>query len=225
MLVLLGAHHILHISTVRVKQVQETWLASLNSGIFVNHTWKIIFTKLGCLSRYSDWATEWKTRSSNSGRNKKPFSPTNAPHQLWDPPILLFIGYGGSYPEIKRPEHIIDYAPPSITEVKNEWRQTSASPLRLHGLDRDNFTLLHFAVYTTKKSTRMNKRLILFRDSEVRHPLRCAIPVLCLKIRWVKISPKHNYEYMAKWWCLLAIEQLHVSAYSGHIQVLTTFLL
>jgi len=30
---------------------------------------------------------------------------------------------------------------------------------------------------------------------------------------------------MAKWWCLLAMEKLHVSAYSGHLQVLTTFLL
>ena len=25
-------------------------------------------------------------------------------------------------------------------------------------------------------------------------------------IRWSKFSQKHNYEYMAKWWCLLAIE-------------------
>ena len=30
---------------------------------------------------------------------------------------------------------------------------------------------------------------------------------------------------MAKLWCLLAMEELHVSAYSGHLQVLTTFLL
>jgi len=30
---------------------------------------------------------------------------------------------------------------------------------------------------------------------------------------------------MAKWWCLLAMEKLNVSAYSGHLQVLTTFLL
>jgi len=29
---------------------------------------------------------------------------------------------------------------------------------------------------------------------------------------------------MPKWWCLLAMEKLHVSAYSGHLQVLTTFL-
>ena len=30
---------------------------------------------------------------------------------------------------------------------------------------------------------------------------------------------------MAKCWCLLAVEKLHVSAYSGHLQVLTNFLL
>jgi hypothetical protein len=30
---------------------------------------------------------------------------------------------------------------------------------------------------------------------------------------------------MAKLWCLLAMDKLHVSAYSGHLQVLTTFLL
>ena len=44
-------------------------------------------------------------------------------------------------------------------------------------------------------------------------------------IWWGKFSQKHNYKYMAKWWCLLAMEKLHVSAYSGHLQVLTTFLL
>jgi len=44
-------------------------------------------------------------------------------------------------------------------------------------------------------------------------------------IWWGKFSQKHNYKYMAKWWCLWAIEKLHVSACSGHLQVLTTFLL
>jgi len=34
--------------------------------------------------------------------------------------------------------------------------------------------------------------------------LRCAIPVVCL--RWGKFSQKHNYEYMARWRYLLAIE-------------------
>jgi len=27
-----------------------------------------------------------------------------------------------------------------------------------------------------------------------------------LTIRWGKFSQKHNYEYLAKWWCLLVIE-------------------
>jgi len=44
-------------------------------------------------------------------------------------------------------------------------------------------------------------------------------------ILWGKFSQKHNYKYMAKWWYLLAIEKLHVSAYSGYHQVLTTCLL
>jgi len=30
---------------------------------------------------------------------------------------------------------------------------------------------------------------------------------------------------MVKWWCLLAMEKLHVSAYSGRLQVLITFFL
>ena len=44
-------------------------------------------------------------------------------------------------------------------------------------------------------------------------------------IRWAKFSQKHKYKYMAKLWCLLTMEKLHVSAYSGHRQVSTTFLL
>jgi len=44
-------------------------------------------------------------------------------------------------------------------------------------------------------------------------------------IWWGKFSQKHNYKCMGKWWCLLAMEKLHVSAYNGHLQVLTTFLL
>ena len=44
-------------------------------------------------------------------------------------------------------------------------------------------------------------------------------------IMWGKFSQKHDYKYMAKWWCLLAMEKLHVSACGGHHQVLTPFLL
>ena len=44
-------------------------------------------------------------------------------------------------------------------------------------------------------------------------------------IWWGKFCQKHNYKCMVKWWCLLEMEKLHVSAYSGHLQVLTIFLL
>jgi len=42
---------------------------------------------------------------------------------------------------------------------------------------------------------------------------------------WGKFSQKHNYKCVSKWWYLLAMEKLRVSAYSGHLRVLTTFLL
>ena len=44
-------------------------------------------------------------------------------------------------------------------------------------------------------------------------------------IWWGKLSKKHNYKYMAKWWCLLAMEKTALPAYGGHLQVLTTSLL
>jgi hypothetical protein len=32
------------------------------------------------------------------------------------------------------------HSPPSIAEVKNEWSYTSIPAIRLHGVDRNNFT-------------------------------------------------------------------------------------
>jgi len=48
--------------------------------------------------------------------------------------------------------------------------------------------------------------------------------LLCVwNIWWGKFSQKHNYTYMGKWWCLLALDKLHVSVYSGHLQVWQLF--
>jgi len=47
----------------------------------------------------------------------------------------------------------------------------------------------------------------------------CKLLIWC-SVRWGKFSQNHNSEYLVNWWCLLAIEKLHVSAYSGHNQVL-----
>jgi len=34
-----------------------------------------------------------------------------------------------------------DHSSPSRADVKNEWRWNSAAPVRLHGMDRDIFTV------------------------------------------------------------------------------------
>jgi len=31
-------------------------------------------------------------------------------------------------------------------------------------------------------------------------------------VRWGNFSQKYNYEYMAKWWCLLVIEKNYISS-------------
>jgi hypothetical protein len=43
---------------------------------------------------------------------------------------------------VKQRERKVNHSPPSSVEVKNEWSYTFTPPLRLHGLDRDNFTVL-----------------------------------------------------------------------------------
>jgi hypothetical protein len=48
--------------------------------------------------------------------------------------LFFFLG-------VKRPGHEFDHIPPSAAEVKNEWSYTSAPPVYLHGVDRDNLTL------------------------------------------------------------------------------------
>jgi len=47
-------------------------------------------------------------------------------------PSLLFNGYLGSFPGIKRPERETNHSPSSSAEVKNGWIYTSAPPICLH---------------------------------------------------------------------------------------------
>jgi hypothetical protein len=51
-----------------------------------------------------------------------------APDRLSVRPSLLFIGYCGSLPEVKRPGREVDHFYPSSAEVKNEWKHNSTSP-------------------------------------------------------------------------------------------------
>ena len=44
------------------------------------------------------------------------------------------------FPSARRPGHEINHPRQSSAEVKNEWRYTSASPIRFRVMDRENFT-------------------------------------------------------------------------------------
>jgi hypothetical protein len=47
------------------------------------------------------------------------------------------------FPAVKRPDREFNHSRPSNSEVKNEWSH-NFTPLCLHGLGRDNFTLRSF---------------------------------------------------------------------------------
>jgi hypothetical protein len=73
-------------------------------------------------------------RGSNPDKIKRFFSPPKYLDRLWSPP---------SVPEfLPRPGHIVDHPPPSSTIVKNVWSNTSAPPIRLHGVDKGKFAFI-----------------------------------------------------------------------------------
>jgi hypothetical protein len=51
----------------------------------------------------------------------------------------------------KRPWLEVNYSPPSNADVKNEWSYTCTNPIRLHAVDRENFS----CIIITEAQTRM----------------------------------------------------------------------
>jgi hypothetical protein len=79
-------------------------------------------------------------------RDKRFLSCTKRPGRLGDPTSHLFIGHRGSFPAVKRLGHEVNHSSPSNDEVKQEWSYTSSPPIRLHGVDRENFTFVSITV-------------------------------------------------------------------------------
>jgi hypothetical protein len=73
-------------------------------------------------------------RGWSPGRGKRFFSLPKRPDRLWTPLTLKFNGTGVTW--VCRD---IDHSPSSSAEVKNEWSYTSASPIYLHCVDKENF--------------------------------------------------------------------------------------
>jgi hypothetical protein len=69
----------------------------------------------------------WMIQVSNSGRVRD---------------ISLFSGYQGSFPGIEQPGYEVDYSFPSGVKVKNEWSCNSVPPIRLHGMEKDDNSLV-----------------------------------------------------------------------------------
>ena len=100
-------------------------------------------------SQNSNWATGWKTPSSIPvfgpdiylfTKISRPALKPNQRPVTWIPAVLS---------QLKQPRRKSYHSPPPSAEVKNEWSYTSTPPIRLHGVERANFTIQVFVLKTS----------------------------------------------------------------------------
>jgi hypothetical protein len=73
-----------------------------------------------------------------SWQGQEVFNFSYGPEWLWGLPNFLFLGYQGSFPEVKRPGHEVDHSPQFSAEVKN-CGDVLLLPLICHNaMDRNN---------------------------------------------------------------------------------------
>jgi hypothetical protein len=77
-------------------------------------------------------------RESRQGKDIFLFSKTF--RHFLGPTQPLFSGYWG----VKRTGREVDHSPPSGAKAKNEWCLSSTPPIRLHGVERGNFTCVQY---------------------------------------------------------------------------------
>lgn len=94
--------------------------------------------------KLSTLAVGWMIRVLDPSRGQRFLSP-GYPDFLWHPPSFQFNGYQGFSVGLMWLGHEIGPSPPPASpKIKNEWSYTSVPHICLHGLHRDNFTLLLF---------------------------------------------------------------------------------
>ena len=105
------------------------------------------FLRTLCIFCKKIYKTFWSLTQYSSDRTNTFFKNIISPNlQLALPSIQTPINRCcGSLPAVKRPGPELDHSLPSNAEVKNEWSCTSTPPIRLHGVDRDNFTFTYIS--------------------------------------------------------------------------------
>ena len=72
------------------------------------------------------------------------FSVLQIVHTVSGTHITSHVKETGAFPQSSVWDHDPEISPPSSVKVKNEWSYISAPPIRLHGLNRDNFIFFYF---------------------------------------------------------------------------------
>jgi hypothetical protein len=72
-------------------------------------------------------------------RQRLEMSLSKLPEILWDHPAFYSMGFEVLCRGVKRPGREVNSLSPSSSEVKNDWSYTSIPPLRLPGVDTDNY--------------------------------------------------------------------------------------
>jgi len=83
----------------------------------------------------------WKVWGLNPSWAKGFLISPQCPDWLQGPPCLIFNWHWGSFPGVNQPRCAVNWSPPCCAEVNNEWSYTCTSPVCLHGVDTETFTL------------------------------------------------------------------------------------